>query len=79
MLPTFAGYDCTITVTDRGTKTVHLFAAHSTGTAQETARLFLHNVVRIHGLPRSIFSDRDSRFLSAFWRSLCGALDFQRC
>ena len=70
MVPTFAGYDCILTVTDLGTKMVHLIAAHSTYTAQETAGLFFHNVVRLHGLPRSIFSDRDARFLSAFWRSL---------
>ena len=79
MVPTFAGYDCILTVTDRGTKMVHLIAAHSTDTPQETARLFFHNVVRLHGLPRNIFSDRDARFLSVFWRSLCGALDLEWC
>ena len=51
MIPTFAGYDCILTVTDLGTKMVHLSAAHSTDTAQETARLFFSNVVRLHGLP----------------------------
>ena len=79
MVPTFDGCDCILTVTYRGTKMVHLIADHSTDTAQETARLLFHNVVRLHGLPRSIFSDRDARFLSAFWRSLCGALDLERC
>ena len=66
-------------MTDRGTSMVHLIAAHSTDTAQETARLFFHNVVRLHGPPHSIFSDRDARFLSAFWRSLFGAMDIERC
>ena len=46
MVPPFAGYDYI--------PTVHLIAAHSTDTAQDTARFFLHNVVRLHGLPRSI-------------------------
>ena len=73
------GFDCILTVTDRGTKMVHLIAAHSTDTALETAQLFLHNVVRLHGLPRSIFSDRDARFLSSFWKSLCATLDIERC
>ena len=68
MVPTFAGYDCVLTVTDRGTKMVQPIAAHSTDTAQEAARLFFHNVVRLHGLPRSIFSGLDARFLSAFRR-----------
>ena len=58
---------------------LHLIAAHSTDTAQDTAWLFLHNVVRLHGHPRSIFSDRDVRFLSIFWKSLCVALDVERC
>jgi len=79
MVPEFAWFDCILTVTDRGSKMVHLIAAHATDTAQETARLFFHDVVRLHGLPRSIFSHRDSRFLSAFWQSLCATLDLQRC
>ena len=39
MVPPFAGYDCILTVTDRGTKMVHLIAAHSTDTSQDTAAL----------------------------------------
>ena len=58
---------------------VHLIAAQSTDTAQDTARLFLHNVVRLHGLLRSIYSDSDSRLLSSFRKSLCVALDVERC
>ena len=51
IVPTFTVYDCVLTVTYRGTKMVHLIAAHSTDTALDTARLFFHNVVRLHGLP----------------------------
>jgi hypothetical protein len=38
--------------------------------APDTARLFFDHVVRYHGLPSTIVSDRDARFTSLFWRSL---------
>ena len=78
MVPTFAGYECILTVTDRGIKMVHHIAADFTDTAHDTARLFFHNVVRLHGLHRSISFDRDVQFLSSFWEALCVALSVER-
>jgi hypothetical protein len=39
-------------------------------TAEETATLFLPGVYRLHGLPRVLISDRDPKFVSAFWQTL---------
>ena len=36
----------------------------------EVARLFMDNIYRLHGMPESIVSDRDTRFTSKFWRTL---------
>ncbi|GAB4817301.1 hypothetical protein N2152v2_004347 [Parachlorella kessleri] len=45
---------------------VHLAATTTTVTAPEFARLYFDNVVRLHGVQRSIVSDRDPRFTSKF-------------
>ena len=66
-------------LSDRATKMVHLIATSKSSTSLQTAHLFISNVVRLHGLPRSIHSDRDRRFMSHFWISLCEILDIKQC
>jgi transposase InsO family protein len=39
-------------------------------TAQGVAKVFLDNVVKLHGMPRTIESDRDKLFTSQFWKQL---------
>jgi hypothetical protein len=54
----------------RLTKQIHVAACRTTVTAVELAELFYANVVRYHGIPLSIVSDRDPRFTSNFWKAL---------
>jgi transposase InsO family protein len=48
----------------------HFLPCTKTVTAEEIATLFLQGVYRLHGLPRVLISDRDSKFVSAFWQTL---------
>jgi transposase InsO family protein len=69
-LPKVQGRDCIYVVVDRLTKYAHLFSIPSESNASQVADLFFREVFRLHGLPRNIVSDRDSRFLNAFWQEL---------
>jgi len=71
------GNDGILTVVDRATKMVHLVPVRQTITAAETARVFWDQVGRLHGIPRSIVSDRDPRFVSKFWQELWKILGSQ--
>ena len=64
------GKDAVMTVIDKATKMVHLIPCREAMDAVETARLYWHHVASLHGLPKSLISDRDVRFVSIFWRSL---------
>ena len=57
-------------IVDRLTKSAHFIPVKSTRTAPILARLFLKNVVRLHGIPSNIISDKDFLFSSEFWKSL---------
>jgi transposase InsO family protein len=74
---TTKGHDAILVVVDRLTKRAHFIPTTTNVTAPETAQLFIDNVFKLHGLPQSIVTDRDTRFVSHFWRSLFGLLGIQ--
>ena len=63
------GHDCIIVFVDKYSKMVHFAAANMTVTAPQMATIFINEVVRYHGVPESLISDRDTRFHSEFWKS----------
>ena len=65
-LPPSSGYDSILVCVDRLTKMAHFCPTNSTVTAEETARLYLHNVFKHHGLPGDVVSDRGPQFVSKF-------------
>ena len=66
---TRGGYDTIFVVVDRLTKQAHFFPMKTTDTALNVARLFVREIFRLHGMPKSIVSDRDSKFTSNFWKA----------
>ena len=57
-------------VVDRISKFSHFFFVSTTFSAAQAAELFFKEVFRLHRLPKSIVSDRDNIFFSAFWQEL---------
>ena len=65
-------------IIDRLTKSAHFILIKSKRTAPFLASLYIREVVRLHGFPSSIVSDRDPLFTSECWRSLQEALGTQQ-
>ena len=79
-LPTSqGGFDSVLVVIDRLTKLCAFLPGHRTDTAEMVADRFMTGwYCKGAGLPNSIVSDRDSRFLSAFWKSICAKLGIKQ-
>ncbi|KAM2582765.1 hypothetical protein TB1_004862 [Malus domestica] len=64
-------------IIDRLTKTAHFLLVQQTYSLEKLVKLFVNNVVRLHGVPISIVSDRDPRFTSRFWKAFNAAMGTQ--
>jgi transposase InsO family protein len=69
-LPNAHGYDAVMNVVDCVSKRAHFIPTHTTITAEGAAWIFLKEVWRHHGLPRSVVSDRGPQFVTEFTRKL---------
>lgn len=71
---TEAGYDSVFVVLDRLTKMAHFIPCTKDITAAKTADIFVREVIRLHGYPLEVISDRDPKFASEFWQRLLDLL-----
>ena len=62
--------DLITVVVNRFTKMAHFVACHKTDDASYVADLYFKEIIRLHRVPRTILSNRDTKFISHFWRSL---------
>jgi hypothetical protein len=67
-LPKTIGQKDTICVTvDRLTKFAHFISISEKFFLEKLSKIYMEEIVRLHGVPASIVSDRDLRFTSKFW------------
>ncbi|GKD00664.1 reverse transcriptase domain-containing protein [Tanacetum coccineum] len=69
-----SGHDSIWVIVDRLTKSAHFLATCDDYSTKRLAKLYIDEIVARHGVPVSIISDQDGRFISRFWQTLQKAL-----
>ena len=70
-------HDAVWVIVDRLNKLAHFLAIQMTFTLEEFCRLYIREIVRLHGVPVSIVSNRDPRFTTHIWKSFQRAMGTQ--
>ena len=73
-LPPSNHHTTILTIVDRFSKAVHFIPLTKLPSAAETAQLLVTHVIRLHGIPTDIVSDRGPQFISRFWKAFCTQL-----
>ena len=70
-------HDVVWVIVDQLTKSAHFLAVRMTFTLEEFYRLYIREIIQLHGVPVSIVSDRDPRSTTHFWKSFQKAMGTQ--
>ena len=70
-------YDSIWVIVDRLTKSAHFLPVRTTHSTEEYAKLYLKKIVRLHGVPVSIITNRGAQFIANFWKSFQEGLGTQ--
>ena len=63
-------HDSIIVVVDKLTKATHFILVKSTHKTSDIAKIFMKEILKLHGFPKAIVSNRDVKFTSNFWKGL---------
>ena len=75
--PLSFGHNAVMTVVDSVSKRAHFILTHTTVIAEGAARLFLHQVWKLYGLPKCVISDHGPQFIACFTRELYHLLEIK--
>ena len=67
---TFGKFDAIWVIVDRLTKSAHFVPVQTTYNSEKLAKIYIREIVRLHGVPISIISDCGTQFTSHFWWSM---------
>jgi hypothetical protein len=71
---TYHRHNVILVIVDKLTKSAHFILVRDTYDVTDVACVFVSEVIHLHGIPKEIISDSDSRFTSRFWTSLQSTL-----
>lgn len=74
-LPKIRHKDSIVVVVERFSKIAHFIHCAKVNDVTQTADLFFKEVVHLHEMPKTIISDRDTKFLNYFWKTPWRKLD----